>query len=47
MKAALNPTTLIKVMSVTTSDYDETVKWWGYKQISTVQQYVRVSQNEY
>lgn len=47
MKATLNPTTLIEVMSVTTSDYDETVKWWGYRRISTVQQYVRVSQNEY
>jgi hypothetical protein len=51
MKATLNPTTLIEVMSVTTSDYDETVKWCGprsagYQQISTVQQYVRVSQNE-
>ncbi|GAB3494244.1 Uma2 family endonuclease [Spirosoma knui] len=46
MQATLNPTVLIEVLSETTSDYDEAVKWYAYKQIPTLQQYVRVSQNE-
>lgn len=46
MAATLNPTVLIEVLSETTSDYDETMKWYAYKQIPTLQQYIRVSQTD-
>lgn len=46
MQATTNPTVLIEVLSVSTSEYDETKKWYSYKQIETLQQYVRVSQDE-
>ncbi|RCR70022.1 Uma2 family endonuclease [Larkinella punicea] len=45
MQATLNPTVLIEVLSETTSDYDETIKWHSYKRIKTLQQYIRVHQN--
>ncbi len=46
MVATLNPTVLIEVLSESTGDYDETKKWYNYKQIDTLQQYVRVSQDQ-
>ncbi|MFD2574495.1 Uma2 family endonuclease [Spirosoma soli] len=51
MQATLNPTVLIEVLSETTNDYAvprlaEAVKWYAYKQIPTLHQYVRVSQDE-
>ncbi|WP_077921189.1 Uma2 family endonuclease [Spirosoma sp. 209] len=46
MVATLNPTVLIEVLSESTGEYDETMKWYNYKQIDTLQQYVRVSQDQ-
>ncbi len=44
MQATVNPTGLVEVLSESTSDYDETMKWYDYKQLHSLQQYVRVSQ---
>ena len=46
MQATTNPLVLIEVLSESTSDYDETLKWYNYKQIDSLQQYIRVSQTE-
>lgn len=46
MKATLNPMVLIEVLSETTGEFDEMMKWYNYKQIDSLQQYVLVSQNE-
>ena len=45
MQATVNPTVLIEVLSESTSDYDETMKWYNYKKLDSLQQYIRVSQN--
>ncbi len=45
MQATVNPTVLIEVLSESISDYDETMKWYNYKKLDSLQQYIRVSQN--
>ncbi|MBO0935176.1 Uma2 family endonuclease [Fibrella sp. HMF5335] len=45
MQATVNPTVLIEVLSESTSDYDETMKWYNYNKLHSLQQYIRVSQN--
>jgi Uma2 family endonuclease len=44
MKATMNPTVLIEVLSDTTYDYDRIDKWACCKQIPSLQQYILVSQ---
>jgi Uma2 family endonuclease len=46
MQATINPLLLIEVLSDSTSDYDETLKWYDYKRLRSLHQYVRVSQND-
>ena len=44
MKATLNPSVLIEVLSDSTYDYDRIDKWACYKQIPSLKQYILVSQ---
>ena len=47
MQATTNPTTLIEVLSVSTKGYDEQTKWWNYRHLESLQQYMFVAQDEY
>ncbi len=46
MKAALNPTALIEVLSESTEHVDRGEKWKCYQQIPSLNQYILVSQDE-
>ena len=42
----VNPTMLVEVLSTSTEPYDRGLKWEGYQRISTLSDYVLVSQDE-
>ncbi|TAF93949.1 MAG: Uma2 family endonuclease [Cytophagia bacterium] len=46
MKATLNPSIIIEVLSDSTEDYDRHAKWHCYQKIKSLKQYILVSQNE-
>ena len=46
MKATLNPTLLIEIISDSSDEYDHVEKWNCYQTIPTLKQYVMVSQKE-
>lgn len=46
MKATLNPCAIIEVASDSTEDYDRTEKWYCYRQIPSLRQYLIISQKQ-
>ena len=46
MKATLNPTLLVEIISDSSEEYDHVEKWNHYQTISSLKQYVIVSQKE-
>lgn len=42
----VNPTIVVEVLSVSTEPYDRGLKWEGYQRISSLEDYVLVSQTE-
>ncbi len=46
MKATLNPSVIIEILSDSTEDYDRHAKWHCYQKIKSLKQYVLVSQSE-
>ena len=46
MKATLNPSVIIEILSDSTEEYDRHAKWHCYQKIKSLKQYVLVSQSE-
>jgi Uma2 family endonuclease len=46
MKATLNPSVIIEILSDSTEEYDRHTKWHCYQKIKSLKQYLLVSQSE-
>lgn len=46
MKATLNPSVIIEILSDSTEEYDRHTKWHCYQKIKSLKQYLLISQSE-